>query len=232
MQVKEAIILAGGLGTRLKEAVPDLPKCMAPVNGKPFIWFVIDHLQQQGIERFIFSLGHRSEAFIDFLKETFAPAAYELVIEKEPLGTGGAIQLACQHAKDQQVLALNGDSIFKIDVQQQADLHETTGADCTLALKYLENFDRYGAVVLDEHNRIISFQEKRHYENGYINGGVYILNRETFLREGFPEKFSFETDYLQSLYSQRTIMGLPQDGYFIDIGIPEDYLKAQIELNY
>jgi D-glycero-alpha-D-manno-heptose 1-phosphate guanylyltransferase len=230
MQVKEAIILAGGLGTRLRDAVPDLPKCMAPVNGKPFIWFVIDHLQKQGIERFVFSLGHRSEAFIGFLATTLPDGSYQLVIEQEPLGTGGAIQLACQHAKDAQVLALNGDSIFKINVQEQADFHASHRADCTLALKYLENFDRYGAVLLNENSRIISFEEKRHYKSGFINGGVYLLNRESFLAEGLPEKFSFETDYLQALFTERQMMGLPQDGYFIDIGIPEDYQKAQKEL--
>src|SRR3981081_785371 len=106
----EAIILAGGLGTRLKEAVADLPKCMAPVNNKPFISFVTDHLQRQGIEKFIFSLGYKSEAFTNYLSELFPSKNYQLVIEKEPLGTGGAIRLACSHAKEKNVVVVNGDS--------------------------------------------------------------------------------------------------------------------------
>ena len=227
----EAIILAGGLGTRLRDAVPDLPKCMAPVNGHPFIFYVIKYLKSQGIEDFIFSLGHRSDAFTAYLSTLLSPNNYQLIIEKEPLGTGGAIQLACKYAKEKNVVVTNGDSIFKTDIQKQAAFHISKNADCTLALKSMENFERYGVVELNPDATIASFKEKKLYTKGYINGGIYILNKELFDLEGFPEKFSFETDYLQKYYSQRRIYGLVQEGYFIDIGIPEDYLKAQTELN-
>ncbi len=230
MSVTEAIILAGGQGTRLRSVLPNLPKCMAPVNGRPFIWYVIDHLHKSGIKHFIFSLGYRSDAFMAFLKDTLPGMNYDVVIEKEPLGTGGAIQLACRSAKETQLLTLNGDSIFKIDIQQQAAFHSQQDADCTLGLKYLTDFDRYGAVELNSDNSIASFKEKQFFNEGFINGGVYILNRERFLSEGLPEKFSFETDYLQAHYRQRKMYGLPQDAYFIDIGIPEDYTRAQTEL--
>ncbi|NCI46211.1 nucleotidyltransferase family protein [Sediminibacterium soli] len=230
MRVTEAIILAGGLGTRLRSAVPDLPKCMAPVQGRPFIAFVIDHLRQQGISQFIFSLGYRSEAFTDFLAGYLPENSYRLVIETEPLGTGGAIRYACGFAKEEQVMALNGDSIFKISIQEQIDFHLDRNADCTLALKPMRHFDRYGSVLLNPDNRIASFEEKRFIESGFINGGVYVLNRSSFLAESLPEKFSFETDYLQALHGQRNMYGLPQDAYFIDIGIPEDYERAQLEL--
>lgn len=232
MQVKEAIILAGGLGTRLQSAVPGLPKCMAPVNGKPFIWFVIDHLLKQGIHTFIFSLGYRSEAFLDFLAGTLKEDQYTIVLEKEPLGTGGAIQFACLSANDDQVLVLNGDSIFKTGIQEQAAFHIQQDADCTLGLKHLTCFDRYGAVVINPDHSIASFREKQFYEEGFINGGVYMLNRKRFLAEGLPEKFSFETDYLQAFYQKRKMYGLPRNAYFIDIGIPEDYQRAQTELTY
>ena len=231
MRVTEAIILAGGLGTRLRDAVPDLPKCMAPVNGRPFIYYVIHHLQQQGIERFIFSLGYRSEAFTKYIEELLLPGSYELVIEKEPLGTGGAIQFACNYAKQKNIVVVNGDSIFKVELSIQSDFHFTNEAYCTLALKPMENFDRYGVVELNVDHTIALFKEKQFYKTGLINGGVYILNREFFLQEGFPEKFSFETDYLQKYYSKGKIYGVEQDAYFIDIGIPEDYLKAQTELS-
>ncbi|MCK9402540.1 MAG: nucleotidyltransferase family protein [Chitinophagaceae bacterium] len=230
MPVKEAIILAGGLGTRLRDAVPDLPKCMAPVNNQPFISYVITHLQKQGIERFIFSLGYRSEAFTNYLSEYLPEGNYQLVIEKEPLGTGGAIQLACTYAHDQQVVVVNGDSIFKTNLVSQAEFHEAHQADCTLALKAMENFERYGVVELNPDQRIALFKEKQFYKKGLINGGVYILNREAFLKETLPDKCSFETDYLQKYYGSRKIYGMEQQGYFIDIGIPEDYLKAQTEL--
>ena len=231
MRVTEAIILAGGLGTRLRDAVPDLPKCMAPVNGRPFIYYVIHHLQQQGIERFIFSLGYRSESFTQYIEELLLPGSYELVIEKEPLGTGGAIQFACNYAMQKNIVVVNGDSIFKVELSIQSDFHFTNEAYCTLALKPMENFDRYGVVELNANHTIASFKEKQFYKTGLINGGVYILNREVFLQEGFPEKFSFETDYLQKCYSKGKIYGVEQDAYFIDIGIPEDYLKAQTELS-
>ena len=230
MQVTEAIILAGGLGTRLREAVPDLPKCMAPVNGRPFISFVIRHLQQQGITRFIFSLGYRSDAFTEYLSTVLDSGSFESVIEKEPLGTGGAIQFALSFSKEKNVLVVNGDSIFKIDLSLLADFHFAHQSHCTLALKPMENFERYGVVELNPDHSISSFKEKQFYQKGLINGGVYILNKEHFLTLGLAEKFSFETDYLQKYYTRGNIYGVIQDGYFIDIGIPEDYAKAQKEL--
>ena len=231
MQITEAIILAGGLGTRLRDAVPDLPKCMAPVNGKPFVFFVIDHLKKQGVTRFIFSLGYRSEAFTDYLSTILTPGTFELVIEKEPLGTGGAIQYALGFAKEENVVIVNGDSIFKVDLTQQAQLHITHHSVCTLALKPMENFERYGVVELNADGSIASFKEKQFYTNGLINGGVYMVNKPAFLQLGLPEKFSFETTYLQQYYTKGNMYGIAQDGYFIDIGIPEDYQKAQTELS-
>lgn len=230
MEIKEAIILAGGLGTRLRDTVQDLPKCMAPVNGKPFIYYVVNYLQQQGISWFIFSLGYRSEAFIDYLAELLPSHNYEIVIEAEPLGTGGAIQYAATYAKEINVVVVNGDSIFKTNLARQAELHFAVASECTMALKPMENFDRYGVVELNPDQTIASFKEKQFYEKGLINGGVYILNIPAFFNAFLPEKFSFETDYLQKLYSHNKIFGIVNDGYFIDIGVPEDYYKAQTEL--
>lgn len=226
----QAIVLAGGLGTRLREAVPDLPKCMAPVNNRPFIAYVTDHLQKQGVERFIFSLGFRSEAFVNYLAASFSPEKYQLVIEEEPLGTGGAIRLACMHSMENNIVVVNGDSIFKSDLGKQVIFHKGHDADCTLALKPMLNFDRYGAVELNPDQTIASFREKQFYEKGLINGGVYLLNRESYLKEALSGKFSFEIDYLQRYHTTRKIYGIVDDAYFIDIGIPGDYFKAQEEL--
>ena len=116
MQIKEAIILAGGFGTRLKEAVPDLPKCMAPLNGRPFLFYVINYLRSQGIERFIFSLGYKHEVIEAYLNAEFSTLDFQCSIEKESLGTGGAIFAACYKASEKTVFVVNGDTLFKVNV--------------------------------------------------------------------------------------------------------------------
>jgi D-glycero-alpha-D-manno-heptose 1-phosphate guanylyltransferase len=230
MGIKEAIILAGGLGTRLRAAVPGVPKCMAPVNGKPFLTYVINHLQSQGIEHFIFSLGYKSEVIIDFLAKDFPSLLFKTTVEEEPLGTGGAVKKACKIAKDKCVLVTNGDTLYKIDVEVIAGVHCLSGASCSLTLKPMKNFDRYGVVEVDQHCMIKSFKEKQFYESGLINGGVYALHTHKFLEETLPDKFSFETDYLEKYFQKRRMFGIIQDEYFIDIGIPEDFERAQKEL--
>jgi D-glycero-alpha-D-manno-heptose 1-phosphate guanylyltransferase len=226
---QEAIILAGGLGTRLREAVPDLPKCMAPVAGKPFLSYVIDYFRMQGVQRFIFSLGYKSEAIEAYLQQHYTTLDYTSVIEDQPLGTGGAIQLALQKATVNDVIVANGDTLFKISLEELKSLHQNKNAEGTLALKPLKNFDRYGAVETDN-NQIVSFKEKQFYNQGLINGGVYLLNKEKFLSRSLPEKFSFEKDYLETFCKEEKFYGSIQQGYFIDIGIPEDYQKAQTDL--
>ncbi|HEY0676868.1 MAG TPA: nucleotidyltransferase family protein [Chitinophagaceae bacterium] len=225
-----AIILAGGLGTRLRPAITDLPKCMAPVAGKPFVAYVVEHLQQQGIEHFIFALGYKSEMFQDFISQILSKKHYTLSIEQEPLGTGGAIRLACTRLHDTTTLVANGDTLFRIDVNKLSSFHHLHNAHCTLSLKPMQQFNRYGVVELNEDQSVSIFKEKQYYESGYINGGVYMLNAEKFLSENLPEIFSFEKDYLEKLYTARRMFGVIQDEYFIDIGIPEDYNRAQEEL--
>lgn len=244
--IKQAIILAGGLGTRLRSAVPELPKCMAPVAGKPFLSYLIDNLRQQGIRKFIFALGYKSEHFEELLKTEFPesanpapgpgmaepdrPLSCQLSIETEPLGTGGAIKLACQLATEGTVLVLNGDTFFGVRLDELAAFHEAQKAHCTLCLKPMENFDRYGVVELNPDHSIRHFREKQFYKAGLINGGVYALDTARFLSASLPEKFSFEKDYLEKQEPGRRLFGLLQNGYFIDIGIPEDYARAQTEL--
>lgn len=230
--IKEAIILAGGLGTRLKDTVPDLPKCMAPVADHPFLFYVINYLRSQGIERFIFSLGYKHEIIEEYLNDQFSTLNYQCSIEEEPLGTGGAIQLACSKTDNENIVIANGDTLFKADLHAAWLFHNHNIAECTLLLKPMRDFDRFGVVELSEYNLVKSFREKQFYKTGTINGGLYILNKNKFMDEEFPHKFSFERDYLQKFYSQRRIYGLIQDEYFIDIGIPEDYLKAQSELTF
>jgi D-glycero-alpha-D-manno-heptose 1-phosphate guanylyltransferase len=226
----EAIILAGGLGTRLRSAVPDLPKCMAPVNGKPFLFYVINFLQKQGISTFILSLGYKSEVIIDYCNTNFATLDIQYVIEAEPLGTGGAIQLACEKAVGNTVVATNGDTLFMVELAALLQFHKNQHANCTLALKPMQHFDRYGVVELTTNGSISSFKEKMFYTEGLINGGLYVLEKSALKAAALPEKFSFEKDFLEKQY-QLNMYGMPQDGYFIDIGIPEDFERAQTELN-
>ncbi len=230
--IKEAIILAGGLGTRLREAVPDLPKCMAPVAGRPFLFYVINYLRSQGIEQFIFSLGYKYELIQEYLHTQFPTLRYQCVIEEEPLGTGGAIQSACIKAAEKNVVVANGDTLFTVDLHKAFLFHNHNMAGCTLLLKPMTNFDRYGVVELDDEMLVKDFKEKQFYQQGTINGGIYLLNTAKFLDEEFPAKFSFEKNYLEALYKERRIYGQVQDEYFIDIGIPEDYNRAQVELSH
>ena len=224
--IRECIILAGGLGTRLRSTVPDLPKCMAGVAGKPFVDWIIAYLRDQGIERFVFSLGYMHEVIESHIYERYPEMHVRFAVETEPLGTGGGIRLACQQAADQNALIVNGDTLFKADLSELGVFHKQQAADCTLALKPMFQFDRYGAVTTDDQHRITVFREKQWHEQGNINGGIYVLNRVKFLQEDLPLKFSFEKDYLEAMYPDRRIFGLVQDAYFIDIGIPEDYNKA------
>jgi D-glycero-alpha-D-manno-heptose 1-phosphate guanylyltransferase len=202
---------------------------MAPVARKPFLAYVIDYLVTQGVNKFIFSLGYKSEMIIDYVKVQYPGLQIQYSIEEEPLGTGGAIKLACRIASEKNVFVLNGDTLFKTDVEKLLGIHNTMGADCTLSLKPMKHFDRYGVVELNHDQSIASFNEKKYYESGFINGGVYALNVASFLTEALPEIFSFEKDYLEALYKTRKIFGILQDKYFIDIGIPEDFERAQEE---
>lgn len=237
MKVTEAIILAGGLGTRLRSVVPDLPKCMATINGKPFIDYVIEYLLTQGIEKFIFCVGYKHEVIVEHLKSFqsslithHSPLTTHYSIEAEPLGTGGAIKKGCSVAKEENVLVVNGDTLFKLDVMKLFEFHFSNNADCTLALKPMKNIDRYGVVELNNDHSVKDFKEKKYYTEGLINGGVYVLNKNNFLEEALPAKFSFEKDYLEKFCRQKKMYGFIQDAYFIDMGVPEDYARAQTEL--
>ena len=227
--IKEAIVVAGGLGTRLQSVVPDLPKTMADVNGRPFIYYVIQQLRSEGIERFIFAIGYKHEAITEYLATEFPTLNYECSIEREPLGTGGAILAACYKTSTPDVLVTNGDTLFKAYIKGPSVQHQRELAHCTIFLKTMENFSRYGTVEIDENNRILSFSEKTYKEKGLINGGMYILNVPAFMEEQLPEKFSFEKDYLEKFAKSRTFIGISSAAYFIDIGIPEDYEKAKID---
>ncbi len=228
--IKEAIILAGGLGTRLRSVVADVPKCMAPVKHKPFLHYIITYLEKQGIKRFIFSLGYKSEIVIEYTNTHFASLEKEYVIEEEPLGTGGAIKAACKQALAKNVLVFNGDTFFDIDLKQLSDFHTKHQAVCSVALKAMNNFSRYGTVEIDSKNTIAAFNEKQFCNSGLINGGIYALQTNALLAAPLPDKFSFEKYFLEVQTKSGNLFAIGFDNYFIDIGMPGDYERANKEL--
>lgn len=226
----EVIILAGGLGTRLQGVIGQYPKCMAAVNGKPFLWYVLEYLGTQGCTRAILSLGFKHEVVTEWLQQQELPFVVDYVIEQEPLGTGGGIQLALKEAVADNVAVLNGDTLFIADLAGQMAFHRSLHAAVTLGLKKMHDFDRYGVVNTNENGRIVAFEEKQHRDEGLINAGIYIINTRSYLSKHLPAKHSFEKDYLEKFTYEGAFYGYTGEGYFIDIGIPADYDRAQTDL--
>ena len=213
----------------------EVPKCMAPVAGKPFLWYLLKYLSRYDVSRVILSVGYLREVifkWIDEVKGEFS-FKFDYAVEEEPLGTGGGIRLAMSKIQGKDAIILNGDTFFDVNLNELIESHQSHAwAKITLALKPMENFDRYGTVTTDEKGRIIRFNEKQPCAEGVINGGVYVLNNDAELYEGLTNKFSFETEVLQRQCGiNGCLYGVVQNGYFIDIGIPEDYKRSQYEFN-
>lgn len=230
----EAIILAGGLGTRLRSEVKDVPKCLASVAGRSFLWYILTYLTKYDIDKVILSVGYLREAIFEWINEvrTEFPFKIDYAIENEPLGTGGGIKLAMSKVNGGCSFVFNGDTFFNVDLNKLYNSHLKSNCDISLALKPMVKFERYGAVDFDSSNgRIIAFREKAYCESGVINGGVYIINKNSTVFNDLPDKFSFESQVLEKQCTLRNLYGVVQNGYFIDIGIPKDYRKAQIDFN-
>ena len=226
---KECIVLAGGLGTRLRGTVDDVPKCMAPVAGRPFLHYLFDYLERNGFSRVVLSLGYMHETVERWAASQVRPFRIAASVEPTPLGTGGAIALAAEKTTGRQVYVMNGDTFFDADTDAMRGVHEHMGAAATLALKPMNDFSRYGTVETDDEGRIRTFREKRHCRHGLINGGIYLLDLESGLFDGLGGRFSFETDVLQARVSGTVLGGYVSAGYFIDIGVPEDYRQANAD---
>lgn len=223
----ECIVLAGGLGTRLRSVIGAQPKCMASINGRPFLEYLIRYLDKSGVTRIILSLGYGAEVVTDWLQ--FHPGKDKIVVvkEEEPLGTGGAVSFAMQQAEQDHVFILNGDTLFEIDLGSLCAFHKEKASETSIALKEMTEFDRYGSVLTDGQARITAFEEKKYRGRGRINGGIYLVNRKRFLERGLAGKFSFEKDYLERYTEEGKFFGQAFPDYFIDIGVPEDYERAK-----
>ena len=226
MKECELIILAGGLGKRLKSITKDLvPKPMVEIKGKPFLEYVLNSVSKYGLSKIILSVGHKYEIIQDYFGSSFGDIPLYYSIEDAPLGTGGAIKKALEVVDSDYAFILNGDTYFDIDLNEILWQHIESTADMSIALKEMKNFDRYGCVELTN-GKITGFKEKQFYFKGFINGGVYVVNRG--IMRSFPTKtkFSFENDFLEKEVSAIFIHPYISKGYFIDIGIPEDFKRA------
>ncbi len=228
----EAIVLAGGFGTRLHKVVSDVPKSMAPVHGRPFLEYLMDYLISQGITRVVLSVGYLRETIMNHFKDQYKTLEVDYSIEEEPLGTGGGIRLAFWKVRESRAFAMNGDSLFRFDFAKMLEQHLKRKADATLSLRKLDNTGRYGRVEMNKNRRITAFAEKDETVGaGYINGGVYVIEKLFLMEPEFRGRFSIEKDCFERLFQSARMFGYPASGYFLDIGIPDDFNKAQHEFS-
>ncbi len=229
--IDEAIILAGGFGTRLSNISRDIPKPMAPVKGRPFIEYLLDHLFDNNIKHVILSTGYLSHKIEEHFGTSYRDMTISYHIEKEPLGTGGAIFGAMSMATADNVAVLNGDTLFRVELGQMEELHLSRRSDITIALRHTDDASRFGSVTLDDRLRIRLFAEKESGNTAaLVNGGFYIFRRRLTDELDLPERFSAEEELFKPGTRLLDMFGFISEGYFIDIGTPEDYARAEREL--
>ena len=229
----EAIVLAGGLGTRLAARLHGLPKPMAPVAGRPFLELLLTQLRRAGCTRALLSVGHKHTVIQNHFGSSFHGMQIDCVVENEPLGTGGAIRLALGQAREPSVLVVNGDTFLDADYAAMMRFHAAEAAAATLAVVLRDDVSRYGSVAIEGH-RVVGFEEKGRTEArphpGWISAGSYVLERDLAWPPGLAQKFSLELDFFVPEAARLRPAAFRVQGYFLDIGIPEDYDRAQTEL--
>ena len=225
-----AIILAGGLGTRLRKAVPDLPKPMAPINGRPFLAHQLDYWIAQGVQRFVLSLGYRHDAISGHFGGSYRGVAIDYAIEPSPLGTGGGLLLAAERlAGEAPCLVLNGDTYFEVELAALCEFHQRRKADWTFALFRAAEAGRYMGMDVAADGRINSLKSGAGEPGRLANGGAYLVSPGVLRLVGWKpgDKVSLEDEILPAAFAAgRRFFGLECSGTFIDIGVPEDYARA------
>jgi len=227
--VTTAIILAGGLGTRLKKVVQDLPKPMALIRGRPFLEHQMDFWISQGVTKFILSVCYLNHIIIDHFGDSYHTASIDYIVEDEPLGTGGALLLAAQGLKET-FLVLNGDTFFEVNLNNLIEFHKKQKSELTLSLFKPNQLGRYMGVNLKDNGEIISLQSRTNELTLLVNGGVYLVDPSALKRLNYKPniKSSLENDLLPKFISLGGgLYGFESSGKFIDIGVPEDYYRAQ-----
>lgn len=227
--IRKAIVLAGGRGERLQSVVPDLPKPMAPVRGRPFLEYILDRLVDAGLTEVIISVGYKAEVIEEHFGQAYRSLPIRYSRENYPLGTGGAMALALKGDEVSPALVLNADTLVDIDYQALMAWYAQTPTQVAIVLRHVPDVSRYGAVVLLG-ERVVEFQEKGQEGPGLVNAGVYVVEPEIFSQYESGEHFSFETDILQLYCRELQPRAFVTTGYFIDIGTPSDYERAQREV--
>jgi len=223
---REAIVLVGGLGTRLRPVVSDVPKPMAPVAGRPFLAWVLDHLRDNAVDRIILAAGYMAERLVDRFGDAWDGVELRYSIEPEPLGTGGAVRLAMAKAGGRGVHVLNGDTFLRYSLAEMERSASSAGGDFAMALARVDDVARYGAVELDG-TRVTGFSEKGRSGPGYINAGSYYLGPRAIAKLPDAERYSFEAEVLRPMAADGQVAAVTDTRDFIDIGIPADYRRAQ-----
>jgi len=226
----KAIVLAGGLGTRLSRIISDIPKPMAQIGSRPFLEYLLDNLVEQDVEQVILAVSHKGEVIREHFGDSYRGIPLEYSVEDEPLGTGGAIRQALETIPDNEILVLNGDTLFHVDLEALADAHHRGKALLTIALKQVADCGRFGRVKVSDNGVITEFMEKSTQGSGWINGGIYMLNRRLLNDLPMPAKFSFEQDLIESNIDRIRPVAYQSNAYFIDMGVPDDYERAQSEI--
>ena len=225
-RIRQAVVLAGGRGTRLGTLTAETPKPLLGVGGRPFIEWVVANLERQGVEDVVLTTGYRAEAFEEWLDGYDGAASVSTFVETEPLDTGGALTLFGDRL-DESFFVLNGDTMFDAPLGELAELLAVPDAAMSIALRGVEDVGRYGRVTLDG-TRVSAFAEKATRGAGLINGGVYAVHRSALAGRSAP--LSIERTLVPELVAQGRVRGRPCDGYFIDIGLPETLARAQAEV--
>jgi NDP-sugar pyrophosphorylase family protein len=226
-----SIILAGGLGTRLRDAVPDVPKPMAPIRGRPFLEHLLLQLRGQGYRDVVLCVGHGAEVIRGYFGDGVAfGVRLSYSVESEPLGTAGALRLAAQSLAGERWLMLNGDSCFGIPFEQLVAAHDRTGAIATIALRRTMEPERFGTVALDGDGQVTSFVEKAAGMTGsrLMNAGLYVIDRSLIELIPAGRAASLEREVLPGLVG-RGLYGAEFEAPFVDIGVPDDYFKLRDE---
>jgi D-glycero-alpha-D-manno-heptose 1-phosphate guanylyltransferase len=226
-----ALILVGGLGTRLRPVYADGPKALAPIQGKPFLAYLLKMLAENGLSRVVLCVGHRAGQIEQWLADQSFGLEIRYSQEDEPMGTAGALGLAySRYASGERVIAMNGDSILRMSLSAMWQQHTAHEAEATIALAHVPDTSRYGSVEVDDEGWVTSFLEKRPDQiPGFISGGVYIF--ESSVMDNIVQKHcvSLEREALPAQIT-RGLLAFKSEGYFIDIGVPQDLARAQSEL--
>lgn len=224
----EAIVLAGGFGTRLREIVPNLPKPMAPVAGRPFLEILLGSLAGNGFERVVLSLGFMAEKVVSHFGNTYAGMDLVYEIEHKPLGTGGAVRQALPRCISDHVFVLNGDTYIDVEATELEAKWQRTGLPIIVARR-VPDTSRYGRIDTVD-GAVTGFSEKGTCGPGLINAGCYVLPVSILDSFKLGDVFSLEVDFLSKAVCRRRFELFVTKGHFIDIGVPEDFARAQTEL--